>query len=188
MGDTVFKKLEDLRNSHRTKYTIFYSDGTRDQDDYYGASRNPLEHDITKIGITLVEAAKSYSRDVDFDDISMLLKLGLVFNSKFVDENGNLTKDAFPLDGIVYYNTASVSSYLYGNKTNTSDYGEYGMYNYAGYISYADLVKSCEEQGLSFHGPETFEEFKRKVMNGQKFPTTVCANLGLEKEMKLTLK
>lgn len=187
MGDSIYKQLETLRNSYRTKYTIFNSDGTRENDDYYHASLQPLDHDITKIGITLKEAARSYSRSVDFDDLSMLLKLGLVFNSKFVDDEGNLTHDAVPLEGIVHYSIANVNSYLYGQKNNPDNYADYGMYTYSGYITYDDLVKSCEEQGLSFHGPENFEDFKRRVMNGQKFPTTICASFGLEKEMKLTL-
>lgn len=190
MEDTVLKKIEDLRNSRNTKYTIVYSDGTLNNDDYYKASFREVEHDVNRIGITLYEAAKSYSRNdnFDFDSISMYLRLGLVFHDRYVDSNGTLTPDAVPLEGIVRYDTASVTGYLYGKKTNENDYGEYGTYTYNGYIAYDDMVKSFAKQGLTFHGPETFEDFKRRVMNGQKFPTTVSANLGLEKEMQLTLR
>lgn len=182
MGKSIKEKMLDLMNGQEVERVNFFNDGSVTTDNY-----SFVEHSYfstAAIGKTFYDAAESYFYRCDFDNISMDLLLGLVYDKKYVNDDNSLKENAKPMDNIVRYYTGSVKSYLDNVQTNTEDYYKYGV-GRQGYVKYDDLLSMVEREGLAFTGPKTFEEFRDLILCKCKFDVRISANLKQEKQKKL---
>ena len=183
MGKTILDTMKELKNG----YVSFFNDGKIRKDGGYATKRINEEantsYSISLITDVLYGATRSYADDYDFDQIDMTLPLGLIYKSSDVDENNKIKENAQPLKGIVRFYTGSITSYLNGEKTNDLDYGEYAR-GKQGFINYDLLINEMKENGLTYTGPETFEELKEKILSGENFNVVLSANFKEQEEVK----
>lgn len=175
----LIERLKELRNSYEIDKVCFFNDGKVREDEKFSSSRMNLLNSASSyndIEDDLYRATKSYSNSYEFDSIDMHLLLGLVYDKCDVDENNHIKKDAEPKNGIVRYYTGSFDSYLDGKQTNDMDYSRYGCTT-QGYIRFDYLVSSIRKSGLEYTGPETFAEFKERILSGEVFDIKASANL-----------
>ena len=189
MGKDLLEELRDLRHAYDVSHVNYFNTGKVSEDEAYFTTRICDDNSMVSFGLiknVLIEATKSYSRDCDFDKINMNLLLGLVYKVSDVDEDRKIKANAKPIDNKVRFYTGSVKAYLDGEQTNTFDYYENGI-NFQGYINYNKLVKFAKECGLVFTGPDSFEEFKQKILSGEVFDVSLTADLR-DRSKESTLK
>ena len=190
MNKTLFEKLQDARKQHEIAHVSFFNDGKVRSDENYmlklfKKANDPEEFEA--IEEVFVKAAESYSRQYKFDSIEMGLILGLVFNKEDIDENNNMRENAEPIKGIVRYYTGSVKSFQNGEQTNTIDYASYAPTR-QGYINFDKLMSAIKRSGLSYTGPESFDEFEEQILVGEPFDITLSANFNKKEEAKTASK
>lgn len=186
---SIIEKLKEARNDHKMAIVSFFNDGSISRDENFIANKaksiglweNEFTLDVMK------DAASSYSRTSDFDNITMGMLMGLVYNIDDVTEDNVIKDGAEPLKNIVRYYTMHINSYLNGDKTNSSDYYKYGI-NRQGFLRYNDFVRYVKRHGLTFEGPSSFEELKQRILMGEVFDINVSADLTEEKPLVRTLK
>ena len=180
MDKTVLDKIKETKKGYEKAYYIFFNDRDMETENYEWAYRVKEAKDrncVSLIQDVLVGAASWYSSDrIPYDQIDMNLSLGLVYEAKDIDEDHNIKEDAEPLYDIVRFYTGEVNCFDNGKKTNKLQYSRFGMGRQS-YCRYNDLVEKVTEAGLSFVGPESFEEFKKQVLAGEKFDIRLSANL-----------
>ena len=186
MDKTLFEKLQDAREQHEIAHVSFFNDGEIRSDEKYmlklfDRANSPKEFEA--IEEVFVKAAESYSRQYKFDSIEMGLILGLIFNKEDIDENNQTRENAKPIEGIVRYYTGSVKSFQDGQQTNTIDYASYAPTR-QGYINFNKLISAIKRSGLSYTGPESFEEFEEQILVGEPFDITLSANFNKKEEAK----
>lgn len=179
MNKKFLESLKELKSSFDTAFVCFFNTGEVRTDEIFCAERikdakNPNE--FKTIQDTMYRATRSYARECDFDSINMNLDLGLIFSPSDVDEKNNLKEGATPMEGVVRYYTGETTSYLDGERTNGMDYGRYGTTS-QGYIGFNHLMTGIKKSGLSYTGPTSFEEFKERILNGEKFKISLFADL-----------
>ena len=184
MGKSLKDKLIELKKEREIKFVNFFNDGSVKKDEAFMQSLLNRTDSISAIGDTMSSACRSYSYDSEFDRIDMDLLLGLVYDVKDVNEDDTIKEGAEPLKNIVRYYTGSIRSYADNMQTNRADYYCYGV-NRQGFINYNELIRSAQKEGLSFNGPESFEEFKNLVLSNVKFNVLLSADLKQDNEMKL---
>ena len=192
MEKTIKDEIVETIDNQTIKYVNIFNDGSTVQDNKNFAkclNEKSIKNSISIIEQRFLSAAKYYIRhSEEFDNLSMDIKLGLIFDREDV-ENGSLRRGAKPLDDIVRYVAKNIDSYLNEEKSKLMNYGEiYG--DEMGYVNYNELVSCIQNQGLEFNGPETFEDFKTAILTGQIFDISVSASFkeGLEKPKELILK
>ena len=181
MKEKLINKMIKAKEDQGIAYVNFFNDGSVSEDERYRTSLLKYANDadgFDTIADTLYRSTESCSRNYDFDSIKMDLMLGLVYEGCDVDENKQIKEDAEPLNGIVRYYTGEVNSYLDNEKTNDYDYGR--LNGRQGYINYKNLVSQVKKNGLTFNGPDNFEEFKQSSLSKEPFEVSISANL-LEK-------
>lgn len=181
MKEKLINKMIKAKEDQGIAYVNFFNDGSVSEDERFRTSLLKYANDadgFDTIADTLYRSTESCSRNYDFDSIKMDLMLGLVYEGCDVDENKQIKEDAEPLNGIVRYYTGEVNSYLDNEKTNDYDYGR--LNGRQGYINYKNLVSQVKKNGLTFNGPDNFEEFKQSILSKEPFEVSISANL-LEK-------
>ena len=179
MDKTVLDKLLAIKTNQKIAHVSFFNNGKIRRDEFSSAKRiNSFNNkdDYKAITDVLISAAESYSRSCPFDTIMMNLELGLIYNNDDVHEDNTLKTNAKPIENIVRYYTGSISSFLEGQKTNLYDYDRIGL-GRQNYIDYNKLKELVENSGLMFIGPNTFEEFKKKITSGERFNILISADL-----------
>ena len=139
------------------------------------------EKEFGKISEYFSDAARSYASYWQYDSIRMRLILGLVFEKKDVNGFGFARQNAEPLDDVVRYYTGSVRSFRHGIRSNALDYVKYGFPK-DGYIRFSDLMEQIRQSGLEYDGPETFEEFKERILVGCPFNISLSAHMNSKKQ------
>ena len=184
MEKTLLEKLQAAKESNEVDHVCFFNNGEVKQEEKKFAYRIKEANDsrsYAAIEDLFCSATESYARNYQFDTVDMGLLVGLIFKKEELNSNNEITAGSKPLDGIVRYYTGSVNSYLDGNQTNDIDYGHYGL-GKQGYVNYNELVKLTKENGLTYNGPETFEEFKDKIISKEQFDITISADLNKKEE------
>ena len=174
---SLLERMQESKDKHGVACISVFNSGKVRVDENYMMPMIKYANDLDAfktIGDVLYDINESYSREYDFDTLSMNLELGLVFDGKYADEDHKLSDDAEPMDGIVRYYTMEADCYLDDEKTNTRDAGYYKSRQ--GFIGYNRLVSSAEKNGLTFNGPRTFEEFKEQILIGEPFDISLTAS------------
>lgn len=189
MEKSLIEKLRDAKRDHEVSFVNFFNNGTVNTDErYYAKNASDIKAYKTDLTLDVLEqATSSYARHYDFDTISMEMIMGLVYDKNDVDENNDIRKNAQPLYNVARFYTGRVNSYLDGNQTNVANFYDYAP-GRQGYVYYNDFVKYVKKMGLTFDGPESFEEFKKLILSGELFDINVVANLLEEKENKKLVK
>ena len=145
------------------------------------------ENTVGVLEYVLKDALKHYAYKSDFDYVDMKLNAGLVYDAKDIEEGNRIKMNARPYDGIACFKVDSITSYLDGEKSNEYDYTEkHG--GYSGLMLYDDAIRELVEHGLTYEGPETYEDLKNAILYGQDFDIDITMDLRLENGKKLTLK
>ncbi len=184
MNKTLLEELKEARVSNEPAYVCFFNTGKVSVEERSSDQRmNEFEQDdtIRSFKYLFKAAAESYARRYKYDSISMNIEAGLIYKIEDVDQENNVREDAEPLNGIVRCYTGKITSYENGKKTNVDDYYGYGK---QGFIDYNRLVSEMKNNGLTFNGPETFEEFKEIIKSGVLFNISLVADLNKKEEVK----
>ena len=183
MNKTLLERMKEAKDKHGVAFIGVFNDGKVRIDENYSAERIQYADEsfaFNHIDEVMYDINESFAREYKFDSVKLGLSLGLLFDGKYADENQKLSENAEPVEDIVRYYTMDASCYLDGKKTNKIDYGQ--IKSRQGFINYDRLVNSAEENGLSFNGPRTFEEFKEMILQGEPFEISLGAVLSDEKE------
>ena len=190
MFNSIFDELEAARKEHEVATVNFYNDGSIDTDEY---SRSTKAKDINpwdnKFALDpLKDAISGYATMCNYDTVKLNIIMGLIYNIEDVDENYNIKEGAKPLNNIVRYYSKDADCYLEGEQTNTECYSRH-PWGRQSFLKYRDFVKFLKRNGLEFEGPDTFEEFKDKILSKEVFDMSISAKL-INKldEKKLTRK
>ena len=175
-GKTLLEELKEASVSNEQAYVSYCNNGevrtdnkivTNKMDSFY------LDDFIGTIKFIFRDAAEYYARQNPYDYIKMNLELGLVFNKEDVDDNNVVKENAKPIKDVVRCYTSGVTSFLNGEKSNEHDYS----YDRKGFINYNNFVSKMKKDGISFEGPETFDEFKESILAGETFDVSIFADL-----------
>lgn len=183
MNKTLLEELKEASVSNYPAYVEFYNNGLIRHEERGADKRmTSIEKSIAmdRIKYVFTSGAENYAKKCSFDSISLNLEIGLLFNEKDVVDDKPVL-NAEPVNGIIHCYTGSLTSYLNGEKSNET---EYYHYNTQGFVNYETLVSEMKENGLSFVGPETFDELKEKIMDGNIFDIRLDANLKEEKTLE----
>ena len=145
------------------------------------------ENVVGVLEYVLTDALKKYSYKSDFDFVDMKLNAGLVYDAKDIEYGNRIKMNARPYDDIACFKVASITSYFNGEQSNAFDYVEEN-FGYSGLMLYNETLKELREHGLTFEGPETYEDLKNAILYGQDFDIDITMDLRLENEKKLSLK
>lgn len=178
MKKSLLERMQESKDKHGVAYMSVFNHGNVRVDENYMIPMMKYANDadaFDTIGDVLYSVNESYARDYDFDTLTLGLELGLIFDGKDIDENRHIDPNAEPLDGVVRYYTMEAACYLDGEKTNKFDMGQ--LKGRQGFINYARLLKSAQQNGLTFNGPKSFEEFKEQILVGEPFDISLTASL-----------
>ena len=191
MDKTLLAKVKEAKKGHEKAYVIFFNDREPETETYEWAYRIKEAKDRNSVSLiqdVLVNGTVWYAHDdLDFDQVDMNLSLGLVYEAKDVDENNNIKENAEPVYDVVRFYTGEVNCFQNGKKQNKLQYSRFGMGRQS-YCSYNDLVEKVTDNEISFDGPQSFEEFKKAVLAGEKFDIRLTANLKEEEKDQETQK
>ena len=179
---SLLDDLREVKHGYDTEYVCYFNDGSIKKDGKKSSERikeagNKNEFD--NIARYLKGATDLFSNRFEFDTVKMELLLGLVYDSKDVDDEKR-SEDAEPVDGVVRYYTYHTNCYENGKQQNTIDY--YEISGHQNFIKYDNLVKAIKKSGLDYNIPETFEEFKDQILVGEPFEVSVSANFKEKEE------
>ena len=175
--ETLLEKMQKSKNQHGIAYINISNDQKVRIDELYMTLTMKYANDddaFDSIGKLMYSVNESYSRECDYDTLVLNLSIGLLFNGECMDENKQIKPDSEPVNEIVRYYTSTSACYLNNEKVNKLDWSEFR--GNQGFINYNNLVKSAEENGLTFNGPKTFEEFKEKILLGESFDISLSAS------------
>ncbi|MBR4671947.1 MAG: hypothetical protein IKO78_01945 [Bacilli bacterium] len=182
MDQTLLEQLQDARKSQEVTYMNVFNNGKRTKDKYSAKEKMTkyyLEDMIRSINYSFVSTASHLAHKGDYDTVAMFLEMGLVFPKSELGENDQILVKSEPLKGMARCYTGTVVSYLDGKEAHK--YSD-GIYSRDGFVDYDKFVLAMKENGVSFTGPETFEEFERRILSGEKFDVALFANLKPKKE------
>lgn len=185
MEQSLIDRLKDAKREYETEFVCFFNDGEVRTDEKYSAKRIhefKSFDEFQAISGVMCKATESYARYFDFDNIDFHLLLGLIFNKKDVDENNQVQPNSQPIQNIVRYYTGSVESSLNGEPTNKWDYDRIGC-GRQGFISFNQLIALIQSSGLDYTGPESFEEFQKRILSGETFDIKLSADLKPKEEI-----
>lgn len=174
---TLIDRLKEAKKEYETEFVCFFNDGKVRTDEKFSAKRIrefKSFDEFEAIEDVLCKATESYARNFDFDNIDMHLLLGLIFNREDVDDNNQVKAGSNPIPNIVRYYTGNIDSSLDGKKTNIWDYTGFGRQSF---ISFNQLIALIQNSGLDYTGPESFEEFKQRILAGETFDILLSADL-----------
>ena len=177
MKKNLLDELRQASHSHEPALVCFFNNGEVMKEDKLQKDQiNSFAQAYFLDGLNYIfkTGTESLASRCIFDSVVMKLKVGLVYNIEDVDTEDHIKENAKPLKGIVRCYTDGISSYLNGEKSN----GEYDFtIGRQGFVDYEKLVSAMKENKVEFIGPETFEEFKKLILSGEKFDISVFANL-----------
>ena len=182
MDQTLLEKLQDARKSQEVTYMSVFNNGKRVEDKYSAKDKMTkyyLTDMISDVNYSFVSTARHLAQKSDYDTVAMFLEMGLVFPKSELGENDQILVKSEPLKGVARCFTGTVVSYLDGKEAHT--YSD-GIYSRDGFVDYDKFVKAMQENGVGFTGPETFEEFERRILSGEKFDVALFADLKPKKE------
>ncbi len=170
--------LKEIRDSYGPAFQCVMNTGEVKEDNLLFAKKMKEAKGFLpfyEIKDNIRSVSKRYLQDGFFDYMTTDLSLGLVYNHGDVDEEQRVRAGAKPMRDIVRYQTGSMTSYTDGKQTNDTDWGRY--YNCEGYISFKQLMSSIKKSGLAYTGPQTFDEFKQRILSGETFDISLIADI-----------
>ena len=182
MDKSTLDTIIDAYHSDDPTYVCFFNNGEVKEDGLSVNEKMDAYHyddTLSYIPYYLKKATLSFKDDAPFDQVTMGLKVGLVYNVCDVDEEGKIKANAEPIKGIARCYFDDVNCYLDGKKANKR---RFDMYGNNGFVNYNKLVSYARENKLDFTGPETFEFFKAAILSGEKFDVEVSANINKSKD------
>ena len=186
MDKRLLEELIEEKYSYETAHVCFFNNGKVRTEDNGSAKRinnsNPRSS-LEDIKDVLKRAIRFYSSECDFDTINLDLELGIVYDKNDVNEDNTIKENCEPIQNIVRFYTGSIKCLLNEEEASKFNYGEIG-YGYQSYTKFDELKSLIDKNGLSYNGPQTFEELKDRIQSGEKFNITVSANL-VEKEKQV---
>lgn len=183
LDKTWLEELKEASISNEPAYVEFYNNGKVRREEHLVDKRmDYLGQDETLRSIRFIfkDGAEAYARKCSYDKISLGLEVGLMFHKEDVGPENTLKEGAKPLD-LVHCYTGEITSYLAGEKSNDEDFYKYSL---QGFVKYDKLVSEIKKNKLEFDGPQDFEEFKARILNGENFNISLVADLRDKKEVE----
>lgn len=181
MEKTIFERMKEAKKSNEVAFVGFFNNGKVREDENFVVHRLNEAKEMDSINLianVLCDATDSYSHYYPFDTIKMDLELGLLYNKNDVDEDKKVKANARPINNVVRFYTGEVNSYLDGERTNTWNCRR----GTQGFVDFGFLMSVLENSGLTYTGPETFEEFKGRIISGNPFEISLTANFKEKEE------
>ena len=179
---SLLDDLREVKHGYDTEYVCYFNDGSIRKDGKRSSERikeASKRDEFDSIARYLKDATDHFSDKYQFDNVKMELLLGLIYDSKDIEDEKR-SEDAEPVNGIVRYYTYHTNCYLDGKQSNKYDY--YEIMGHQNFIKYDSLVKAIKKSGLDYDIPETFEEFKEQILVGEPFEISVSANFKEKEE------
>ena len=171
-------QIIEIRKDTEVSYVNYFNDGVVREDKYSDSKEiNSVStwSLSNKIRYTLERLGELLRLKSDFDYLELNLLVGLMYNPKDYEKNGN------SFEGLTPYNTIRVfSKELCGNingKKLSLDKTWNSILQFSGYAEYDELVKTLNEEGIPFNGPKSFEELKTKITTGEPFEIKAYVDL-----------
>ena len=192
MERTIGEKIVDLKRENEIGFIVFYNDGTKESIPYKEIGEmedTGVFIGSIKLGRIFLDTAKENNRFWNFNQMNMDIKLGLVYKKEDVFPDYRLKPNAKPVDEIVSYYINNIRLAYNGVKGKTVSHKKIG-YGNSGYLNYESTIKNLKEEGISFDGPESFNEFANRITNGEIFDVNYYFDFVEKKEenKKLTKK
>ena len=184
MGITVKDEIMEFKRQREVKYYIRFSDGSdtailrksaSDVDDINTQSVvGSLCYYLKDVGEYLVYSNKQ------FDTLKTPLKIGLLYDKDINMDIDIKNSNANPVMGVAYLSSAETKGYC-----NDKQVSEDGIVRYpaSGFIKYDEFLALLEEKGISFNGPQSFEEFIGAMTFGIPFNMELAVNMREEEKV-----
>ena len=182
-GKTLLEELKEASVSNEEAYVCYFNNGEVKTEERIVTERmNDFYKDdfIDRIKFIFRDSAQYYAMQSPYDNIKMNLELGLVFNKEDIDEENKIKENAKPINNTVRCYTSNITSFLNGEKANKQEY----TYEKRGFLDYNKFIAKMKKDGISFEGPETFEDFKDAILAGETFDISLFADLKEKVENK----
>lgn len=178
-------ELIQMKKELETKYVLFYNDGERDvessqlinQCGFY--NEDPYKNILSEVKY----GYERYLRNFYAAEINMGIKLGIMYNSCDVNEDGTLKEGATPIYDKIRFYTLDLDAFDANGKKNEDYYNEFRTRHY-GFMNMSDFVKRSFKEGFEYDGPLSFEELAEKINNGEIFDINLTVVLGKKNEPK----
>lgn len=189
MGNTLLDKMYDAKSEFETAYYSFFSDGTVDErtnlfkDSVENAKDNK---ELNALSNYLQILARDHSVFGKYDSLDVNLSLGVVFRAEDVTDEKKPKGPAHAIRDIVDVRIDNSSSYLERElvKDNLDTY----CYDRVGFTTLDNLISFLENEGLTYNGPENYDEVLYDFIYEKPMTATITANLSKKRSKTLVRK
>lgn len=186
MGDTLLDKMYDAKKEYETAYYSFFSNGkVEEKSNFFNDTieRAKKEKDFATLSHYFEILARDHSLFGKYDSLDVNLSFGIVFKSEDVTDEKKPKGASRAVRDIVDLRIDNSSSYLERNlvKDNIDTY----CYTRVGFVSLDNLISFLEDAGLTYNGPENFDEVLYNYIYEKPMTATITANLSKKRNKTL---
>ena len=178
MENTLLERLKEAKKEYETEYVSLFGEDKVVEDKHYmtdhiknAKSKNAFDF----LDSALKNFARMYTLYNEYDALEVDLNLGIVYNITDIDENNKPVIGAKPIDNLVRIYTDTTRAYLDNEEVSHKLDSEY--FGSQGFIDFDLLINTLKKEGLSYNGPESYDELKYRVLCNQKVNATIKAEL-----------
>ena len=189
MGNTLLEKMYDAKKTYETAYYSFFSDGeVEERTNFLKDSIEEAKEakDFPALSHYLEILARDHSVYGKYDSLDVNLSLGIVFKSEDVNDDKKPKGPSHAIRDIVDVRIDNSSSYLERElvKDNLDTY----CYDRVGFTTLDNLISFLENEGLTYNGPENYEEVLYDFIYEKPMTATITANLSKKRNKTLIKK
>ncbi len=188
MGNTLLDKMYDAKTEYEPAYYSFFSDGTVDEKSNYlkdAIDKANDDKELSSLSHYLERLARDHSIQGKYDSLDVNISFGIIFNAEDVIDN-KPKGPGHAIRNIVDVRIDGSSSYLERNLVNENIDTIY--YGKVGYMSLDSLISYLEEQGLSYNGPDNYDQVLYDYIYERPMTATITANLSKKRSKTLVRK
>ena len=187
MGDSLLDKMYDAKSEYETAYYTFYGDGTvEERANFYKDSLESAKEnkDLNALSNYLQVLARDHTIFGKYDSLDVNLSFGVVFKEEDVTDEKKPKGPAHAIKDIIDVKIDSSSSYLERElvKDNLDTY----CYSRVGFMTLDNLISFVENEGLTYNGPENYEEVLYDYIYGKPMTATITANFSKKRNKTYT--
>lgn len=158
----------------------------KDNEEYIcNSDEEEINASCSHIDYFLKESIKTLSiLGIDFDKVEFEFLVGAIYDEKELEDGKKIIKGkSKPLKEKARYYTGNVKAYKDNKLVKTLTTRE--LMNYQGIVNYNKFIASVKNEGLSFSGPQTYEELINFIQTGISQEFYITADLTETKEKEI---